>query len=127
MLRRRRTVESRRNAAMTMFASTTSRRGAARKSLPACLTRGFVPPAETLLHQVVEFLHVGDRERAPTRQGVQPLEGPNPLSKNPSDDLAQLDFGMALHLTVQPGGVGRPASRGPESAEQESVGRPRST
>src|SRR6266566_1778901 len=89
---------------MRMFASTTSRLGAAKAaSLPACLAGGFVPTAEALLDEVVQDIDVPDRQSAPACEGVHALEVPDPLGYDASDDLAPLDFRMGFHLTVQLG------------------------
>src|SRR3989475_12426908 len=103
----RRTVESRRKAAITMFASTTSRRGAASDSLPRGASRGLEPTPESFLDEAVERPHVLERKHAPMGQGIHPLQVADSFGQKPSDDLAPLDFGTGFHLAMQFGGDGQ--------------------
>src|SRR2546422_208381 len=103
----RRTVESRRKAAITMFAFTTSRRGAASDSLPRGASRGLEPTPESFFDEAVERPHVLECEHAPMGQGIHPLQVPDSVGQKPSDDLAPLDFGTGLHLAMQFRGDGQ--------------------
>src|SRR2546427_1056149 len=104
---KRRTVETRRKAETTMFASTPSRRGAASDSRPRRASRGLEPTPESFLDETVERPDVLERKHAPTGQGIHPLQVADSFGQKPSDDLAPLDFGTGLHLAMQLRGDGQ--------------------
>src|SRR3972149_1418582 len=93
----RRTVESRKYAAIRTFASATSRKGSGRLSLRS----PSVPSEPRVLQDVVQLDHVRGGEYALGGNPIHRFEVPDPLRDHASYDLAPLDLRVSLHLPVK--------------------------